>query len=269
MSGSLPRHVGIRMVLGPRRGVEFAQLAVLVALGGLALGVPTAHAQVFMGESDHYVTPQHFALEFRFGPYKPDIDSEFPGGIHPYRDFFGNSRRLMSQVEGDYQILHHVGSLGVGFAVGYFSESANNPTNAPGYAITADSTTLRLIPLSLSAVYRFDLPWERWRVPLVPYAKLGLDYVIWTVTDGNGDIPEPAVGGKGQGGTWGWHAAAGLSFVLNFLDPGSARQFDSETGINSTHLFFEWTRSDVSGLGASAKLHVGDNTWTAGMLFEF
>lgn len=247
-------------------GLGLVQLAALATSG---LGAREARAQVLVGESDRYISPQHFALEFRFGPYKPDIDSEFGGSRHPYQDFFGNGRRLMSQVELDYQVIHHVGSLGVGFAIGYLNETGNNPYGDGSGNLSADTSTLRLIPLSVSAVYRFDLMWERWKVPLVPYAKLGLDYVVWTINDGNGEIPQPDVGGKGQGGTWGWHAAAGLSFVLNFLDPGSARQFDSETGINSTHVFFEWGHSDVSGLGASAKLHVGDDTWMAGMLFEF
>jgi hypothetical protein len=250
------------------RPAVLAPLAVVIVLG---LDVHAARAQVMVGEPDQYVSPQHFALEFRFGPYKPDIDSEFsgPNARHPYRDFFGPNRRVMSQVEVDYQVLHHVGSLGVGFAAGYFNETGNNPYGDGSGNLSADTSTLRLIPLSLSAVYRFDLMWERWKIPLVPYAKLGFDYVIWTINDGNGDVPEPDVGGKGQGGTWGWHAAAGLSFVLNILDEASARQFDSESGINRTHLFFEWGHWDVSGLGASGKLHVGDDTWTAGMLFEF
>lgn len=235
-------------------------------LAVVAPATPAA-AQVVQSEFGPYRSPQHFALELRFGPYRPDIDSEFGGERTPHKDFFGNSRRLMSQIEFDYQFLHHVGTAAIGLGVGYFTESGKNLT-ASGEE-TEDTTTLRLFPFSLSAVYRFDLLYERFRIPLVPYGKIGLDYVVWTITNGNGDVPEDPVGGRGQGGTWGWHAAAGLSLVLDFLDPVSAQQFDAEMGVNHTHLFVELGSWNVNGLGMANKLRVGDTTWVGGLLFEF
>jgi hypothetical protein len=259
------KHVSIGRVTALKMSLGTFMIVALVVFYGHG----TASAQVISSPEDRYRTPQRFALELRFGPYKPDIDSEFGGKRHAYEDFFGSGRRLLSQVEFDYQILHHVGSLGVGLGVGYFTETGSNSLTDGSATVTADTTTLRLVPLSASVVYRFDLLWEQLHVPLIPYGKVGLDYVIWTLRDGNGEIPESPSGGKGQGGTLGWHAAAGLSFVLNFLDPTAARQFDAESGINRTHVFAEWGHWDVSGLGAANKLHVGDNTWVAGMLFEF
>jgi hypothetical protein len=251
----------------PGRGLALA-LGVAGALSGV-LSAP-ASAQVIEGEPDQYRSPQHFALEIRLGPYKPDIDSEFNRSDRtPYRDFFGPGRRLMSQVELDYQFVHHVGSAALGLSAGYFHESANNLPTTGSDQRTADSSTLRLIPLSLSAVYRFDLAYERYKIPLVPYGKLGFDYVLWTVNNGNGEIPSDATGGNGSGGTFGWHAAVGVSLVLDFFDPVSAAQFDNEIGVNHTHLFFEYGHWDVSGLGSSHRLHVGDNTWAAGIMFEF
>jgi hypothetical protein len=228
-----------------------------------------ARAQVMTTEKGHHASPQHFALELRFGPYKPDIDSEFAGTNRtpPYESFFGSNRRLMTQIEFDYQIIRHVGSLGIGLSTGYFKESGHNvdKTGAP----TQDSSSLRLIPFALSAVYRFDLAYERTGIPLVPYGKLGLDYVFWSVENGNSEVPEDVSGGRGAGGTLGWHAAVGLSLVLDFFDQNGANQFDEEMGVNHTHLFFEYGHIDVSGLGQANRLHVGDDTWTAGMMFEF
>ena len=250
---------------GPALWGGVAGSCALIAMS--AVSSPAA-AQVISSQNDRYVSPQHFALELRFGPYKPDIDSEFSGTAHhPYQDFFGSGRKLMSQIEFDYQIIRHVGSVGVGLGVGYFGESAPNLTTQGG-AVSADTTNLTLIPLSLSAVYRFDWGLEYLKIPLVPYGKLGLDYVMWSISNGNGDVPE-AAGGVGHGGTWGWHAAVGLSLVLDFLDPVAAHQFDVESGVNHTHLFVELGHWDVSGLGAANKLHVGDTTWMAGLLFEF
>lgn len=250
-----------------------ARTAGALVAGALALSLASgvARAQVITTEKAHQASPQHFALEFRFGPYKPDIDSEFEGtkrqGMGPYESFFGSGRHLMMQIEVDYQIVRHVGSLGVGLSTGYFKESGTN-LNTAGNA-TPDTSSLRLLPFALSAVYRFDLAYERMGIPLVPYGKLGLDYIVWTIENGNQEVPEAPSGGRGAGGSLGWHAAVGVSFVLDFLDQNSANQFDQEMGVNHTHLFFEYAHIDASGLGQSHRLHVGDTTWTAGLMFEF
>lgn len=244
--------------------------SMLAAIVVSLLGPGSSRAQIMTTERGHQASPQHFALELRFGPYKPDVDSEFAGTKRtpgPYQSFFGSKRRLMMQLEFDYQIIRHVGSLGIGLSTGYFKETAAN-VDQKGMT-TQDSSSLRLIPFALSAVYRFDLAYERTGIPLVPYGKLGLDYVFWSVENGNSEVPEDASGGRGAGGTLGWHAAVGLSLVLDFFDQNGANQFDEEMGINHTHLFFEYGHIDVSGLGQANRLHVGDDTWTAGMMFEF
>jgi hypothetical protein len=243
-------------------------VGILAAAWAMTCIAPAAQAQVIQGQEDRYKSPQHFALELRFGPYKPDIDSEFGGQRTPQQDFFGASNRLMSQIEFDYQVIRHVGSLALGLGVGYFTESGRNRILATG-ELSGDSSSFKLIPFSLSAVYRFDLALEHWGIPLVPYGKLGLDYALWSISNGNGDVPTDPSGGSGRGGTWGWHAAVGLSLVLDFLDPVSAHQFDVESGVNHTHLFVELGHWDISGLGSANKLHVGDNTWLGGLLFEF
>jgi hypothetical protein len=110
---------------------------------------------------------------------------------------------------------------------------------------------------------------ERWNVPLVPYAKLGLNYTFWKVTDGNGDVATLPQGGRGAGGTAGWQASAGLALQLDILDPASMREIDSETGLNHMYVFCEYAHVDASGLGMGNRLHVGDNTWSTGLLLEF
>lgn len=240
-----------------------------IALCAVSALPGNAGAQVITTDSKRQGSPQHFALEFRFSPYKPDIDSEFAGtAAHPYQDFFGANRHLLSQLEFDYQLIRHVGSLGVGASLGYFKITGSNLVAGGGDMKSADTSTLRLIPFSASVVYRFDLGYERLDIPLVPYGKLGLDYILWTINNGNGEVPSSS-GGRGQGGTLGWHAAAGLSLALDWFDQHAANQFDEELGVNHTYLFFEFAHVAVNGLGQKDRLHVGDDTWTAGMLFEF
>ena len=88
------------------------------------------------------------------------------------------------------------------------------------------------------------------------------------MTDGNGHTPSVG-GGRGAGGTLGWQAAVGIAFLLDFLDPAAARGFDADAGVNHTYAFFELTTIQASGLGRKNALHVGDNTWFAGLLLEF
>ena len=252
------------------KGRGFGGLAVALAVAG-AFSLPArAHAQVIQTESQYQGSPQHFALELKFGPYRPDVDSEFSSPEqHPYRDFFGPYRKLMSSIEFDWEIIRHIGTVAIGAGFGYFKVTGNNPMGMNPGVKTQDTSSLRLLPLALSAIYRFDLGYERLRIPVVPYGKLGFDYIYWTVTNGNGEVPTDASGGRGAGGTLGWHASLGLSLVLDIFDRSAANEFDEEMGINHTLLFFEYSHLDATGLGEADRLHVGDTTWNAGIMFEF
>jgi hypothetical protein len=220
-------------------------------------------------------SPRQFAIEARFGLYQPDVDTEFRKAM-PHADVFGTKRRPMWQVEFDWEFLQKFGTLSLGGVVGYYKESAQACLQAkvqpdgscPADGRSGDSTGLRLIPLAALLVYRMDEAANHWQIPLVPYAKIGLNYTIWSVTNGNGDVAW-AGRHKGQGGTMGWQAAVGLSLSLDFLDPSAARGFDADSGVNHTYAFFELAHIDGSGLYRKDVLRVGDNTWFAGLMFEF
>jgi hypothetical protein len=262
----------------PRQGLRPA------AVLGLAFGVVAGLAAPARAQTDilesapsdrpvggRYHSPQRFAFELKFGPYRPDIDSEFDrNGTQlrtPYKDYFGSGRHLLAQAEFDWQILHTFGSLGAGFGIGYFSVTgvAPLPTGQP----SGDTTNLKVVPLSGSIVYRFDYFLEARNVPIVPFAKAGLDWAYWQNTDGNGEIAQDAQGNTARGATLGWHASAGVALVLDWLDPEAARDFDADLGVNHTSIAFEYTHADISGLGQGGRLHLGDTTWSLGLLLEF
>jgi hypothetical protein len=259
-------------------GTKIAGLVALVTLGVLlAPARARAQSDILDAPPDvidpmQYRSAQHFAFELRFGPYRPDVDSEFVGRSNPprtpYKDYFTNSNRLMSQVELDWQILHQFGSLGLGVGVGYFQVTGTAPEALDGEP-SGDTSTLKVVPVSFSAVYRFDYIFERYNFPIVPYGKLGLDWAYWQITDGNNEIATDGMGGTGRGATLGWHASAGLALIIDFFDPEAAHDFDADLGVNHTALTFEGTHADISGLGQKDRLHVGDTTWSAGLLLEF
>jgi hypothetical protein len=280
--------VGLAFVLwrkGRRRGPGAGPLVLVLLAGTLAAGSAEAqavyHDDMIIEDQSREPwkgTPRNFAIEARFGLYTPDVDSEFGGsGTGPQSFIFGNSKRPMWQLEFDWEILQVFGTLSVGGVVGYYKENAkackleglqDDPSAKMSCTRSGDNTSLRLIPFAALAVYRFDVLAEHWKIPLVPYGKFGFNYTLWKVTDGNGNTPS-AGGGRGAGGTLGWQAAVGISLLLDFIDPSAARGFDADSGVNHTYAFFELATIQSSGLGRGNALRVGDNTWFAGLMFEF
>lgn len=256
------------------------QVVVVAAALVCAAGRP-AHAQAIMYDEavdrqTRFASPQNFALELRVGPYLPEIDEEFSGPreSRPHRMYFGKKKRVMVGLELDWQIFDGFGTVAIGGSVGLLRENARAFVEEGAGVATAarsgDNTRLTLIPTALLAVYRFDVAHRRWGIPVIPYAKAGLNYTLWRITRDDGKIAKSdSPAGTGRGGTRGWQAAAGVSLVLDFIDPSAARALDAETGVNRTHVFVEAARFDVGGLGKKGSLRVGDTTWMAGLLFEF
>ncbi len=223
-----------------------------------------------------YRSPQNFAIELRVGPYRPNVDGEFsnlPADQRPFASYFGNDRHLMFGAEVDYQFFKDAGTLAVGGGISYLSQQGKAfiepAAGQPASVRSGDATELFIVPVSLSLIYRFDLAARFWSIPLVPYAKAGLDWVYWSVSDGNDRISDPDDGSRGRGGTLGFHMAAGLSLMLDVFDPGAAQALDAEIGVNHTHIFIEYAHFAIDGLGRSGQMKLGDTSWVAGLMFEF
>ncbi len=108
---------------------------------------------------NHYRSPQHFALEIKFGPYSPSIDNSAGlKGAQPFANLFQaqnkaniqkNGReeepgvKLLTQVEFDYQFFHKFGSIGIGGTFGYYNRSSHSfistaPNGTTSCVITSD-----------------------------------------------------------------------------------------------------------------------------------
>jgi hypothetical protein len=238
---------------------------------------PALAQQVAIGQPGSYRSSRDFALGLSLGPYQPNIDNEFtslPPEQRPHQLFFGDKTRLMFRTELEYQFFQRFGTLAIGAGLGYFRESAPSfiepAAGQPPGMRAGDVTALMLLPFSTSLVYRFDLPAHRSWWPLVPYAKVGLDYVVWQISEGDGRVSKSeSPRGEGSGATTGWHVVGGVSLLLDIFDPGSSQKLDAEIGVNHTYFFVEYAYRDVSGLTGSSALQVGDATWAAGLMFEF
>src|SRR5262249_37079082 len=152
------------------------------AIGGVtlafALAGANAHAQGHLPSEDwrqadrggylfkREPSPQSFAAEIRLGTYLPNVDSD-PNlqGRAPFASTFGccadgvttscSPRPLFFGVELDWQVLRIplIGSLGPGFGLGYTSVSAKAPLKS-GKGLSAEDTSLMILPMHLSAVIR-------------------------------------------------------------------------------------------------------------------
>jgi hypothetical protein len=263
--------------------VRVSRLAAAAVLGALAhllgsvgvarearaddqTGVLASHHEI------HYESPQRFAFELRFSPYHPTVDDDGAlHGLHPYADAFGPNPRLEFAAELDYQVLRipHVGTIGPGLSVGYVSASrpAKLVTPQPdGNDISAENTSLQIIPFYLVVVFRADVVTRELHIPFVPYFKAGLGYALWRAYNdaGTSVVQTPNGPVEGKGHTVGTQVAIGLSFDLNVIDQTAAHNFDNALGVNHTYLFAEAYVSQFTGLGQSNALYVGNGSFTGG-----
>lgn len=257
----------------------------------------TANAQPYWEDYNEPIESEnsvsHWNFELKAGPYYPSVDDS-ASGASPFADVFGEKWKVMTIFGLDRYFAFPSGQLGITGTIGFSNRSAKafalGPDGEPfrndaGELVRSkgDSTSFRLMPTSLGAVYRFTLLDEDYGIPIVPYGKLSLAYYLWWFTDPNGDTSEsPTVecpdagsagsmcdGNFGRGGSLGYQATLGVAIRAERLDPGAELSLRTELGIEHAGFFAEVQLAQVDGFGASDKLSVGDTTWFGGINFEF
>jgi hypothetical protein len=214
-----------------------------------------------------YESPQNFAFEIRFGPYRPEVDEEF-GSAKPYETAFGTDRNFYFGLEFDWQAIRipWFGSFGPGVGWGYTQKSANAKESATG-SPSGDETSLSIMPMYAVGVLRIDVLARDVGIPIVGYGKAGLGLGLWSAGNGGGTANRDGMVGRGR--SWGTHLALGAMLLLDAFDEASAVTMDNASGINNSYFFFEWMRNNLDGmLESKPQLHVGTNTWVLGLAME-
>jgi len=208
---------------------------------------------------------QEAAFELRFGRYVPEVDSQL--NSTPFKDTFGGDTRYMFGAEVDWQVLRipHFGTLAPGIGWGYTKFSAK-AKYADGSGISGSTTRLSIMPMYLVGVVRADVIPRELKVPLVPYAKLGLGYGLWWSSDGKRTAEYN--GKKGRGASYGLTYALGAMFLLDVLDEDDAVTADGSIGINNSYIFAEWFRPQLDGFGSKTVLDIGSSSWLLGIALE-
>lgn len=209
---------------------------------------------------------QEAAFELRLGRYKPEVDS--PLGSTPFQDTFGSANRYFMGAEVDWQLfrIKHLGSLGPGIGWGLTKFTAKaRYADAPDQ-FSGSSTRLWIMPMYAVAVLRADVISRDLKIPLVPYAKLGVGYAMWWSSDGEHSATYQ--GEKGRGASYGLTYALGGMFLLDVLDPDDAKTADGMMGINNSYIFAEWFRPQLDGFGSNKVLDVSSSSWVLGIALE-
>lgn len=230
-----------------------------------------------------YESPQHWAVELRFGPYYPQVDEEFGGAATPLADSLGASRRLLVGIEGNWEALRvpRLLSLGPGFGTAYTRLSHPATFDRTNHGTPPDTvlqfgdqspmeSTLKLWFQWVNATARVDALNRNFGIPLVFTAKLGVAHAMWWAAKGDivgRDPVDPSIVGHGR--SWGPMWALGVMFDLNFVQPDRARRLDAISDINHMYLFAEWYEMKMNGFGSGHQLQVGDRSWTLGYALEF
>jgi hypothetical protein len=252
-----------------KRSLVVSTTAVLAAAGVLLAPSDARAVELGTPATEHpFRSAQNFALEIRVSPYYPQVDDDPKlNGQKPFEKNFGDKARVLIALELDWQTFRipHLGTIGPGVGVGSVSMSRDVQTTTG--RTSGDSTTLAIYPFWGVAVLRADVLWRDFGFPLVPYAKGGLGLGIWRASNSAGTATQDGVSGKGK--SWGTNFALGVSFALDSIDQGASRNMDNATGINNTYVFLEAYWLTLDGIGQSKALHVGSNTWSMGLAFEF
>lgn len=217
-------------------------------------------------------SPRHWMLELHAGPYWPQVDEGFKTAT-PYADIFGASTPVvLFGFHLDYQLWQDFGSIavGVGARIGWVDGAARD---TDGTTSATDETSLNMAPLTASVVYRWDWGSINHGVPLIPYFKAGLTYTLWWITDARDKVSASLDKGnnarQGWGGIWGFHVGGGLQIALDWMFEPMASELDAETGVNNSYIFIEYAFHSVNDFGSSTSLDLGDDTFSAGLMFEF
>ncbi len=192
-------------------------------------------------------TPKSGMVEFQFGFFKPNIDSESSLTGKPYKDIFGDSGFVYG-FESGTNIFSGYGTFSLSWGISKFSVSGKGIYTETGLE-SKDKTELTLIPIELNVLnYSLDIFQEKFGFPLVLFVKAGFSYTFWRVTNGIGDTSE-FENKEAKGGKYGYQYSLGLRFLLDFLDSGTADDFDRDMGVNDSYIFIEYFGSKVDNFG--------------------
>ena len=227
--------------------------ALCAALAALPARAVAQTDEDLMPEARQFESSEQFGIEFRIGPYNPEMDDN-----DAFDTFFGDDAGPLLALELDLiayripDILYLAGGGGIGWM--NFDGNTRDDTGDS----TSEETSLEVIPLNLLGVVRVDALPRKLSVPVIFTGKIGYQWARLSTESGGADEED----GWSVGLLW----AVQLGLDLDTFEPSAARNMDEEWGINHSFLFFEL----FGFMPNDESLEIGDDvSWTAGLGFMF
>jgi len=185
-----------------------------------------------------------WSFSIKAGAYQPSA----PG----YDIQYGNPREFRGDLELGYKPTRQIE---VGLSIGYFMD--NGFALSTSGRVSGVKQQLILIPTQLYLVFQFAFKDDQL---LVPYLGGGYTHVTYRRSvEGQDTI---------MGGKQGYHARAGLKFLLNRLEPYAANKLYENSGIINTYFLLEGQYAWVKG-SENAAVNLGGWAYFGGFQFEF
>jgi hypothetical protein len=225
------------------RAVLAAAAAALLAAAAPAAAQLSPQVGLNLGPS-----PRWGSVDLGVMRYKPNVDA---GLADPaWQKSFGNGYGYMFEAAVWKALFSGrlSGALELGFRSGYMQRSGDalvKDENGNWVPSPGARTTFNVIPTSAGLQYRADQLVERYGIPFALYGRAMFERYNWWITG-------PTNGWSEKGATNGWSASAGLMFLLDVVDPSLAREFDRDSGVNHTYLYFEATKAKIDDFGSSS-----------------
>ena len=211
-------------------------------IGGISLGFLI----LLIGASSTQAAPlPSWSFSIKAGAYQPSA----PG----YDIQYGNPREFRGDLELGYKLTRQIE---VGLSVGYFMDNGF-ALGAISGSVSGVKQQLTLIPTQLYLIYQFAFNDSQL---IVPYLGGGYTHITYRrFTEGEGTV---------MGGKEGYHARAGLKFLMNRLEPAASDNLYENSGIIHTYFLLEGQYARVNSFGNSA-VNLGGWSYFGGLQFEF
>jgi hypothetical protein len=187
----------------------------------------------------------HWSLELKGGLFYPALSD--------WKQYYGSDKTDEYDLALAYKFTRR---LEAGIEGGYSRSGGQGVARLHG--VNAGHVVYNLYPVNVFVLYRGIVNEDQW---LVPYIGGGFTRMYYQ--------EKVDFQGSAKGHADGYHARAGLQFLLDGLDPSAANSFYLDDGVYHTYFFIEARYSRAMIDTSSGSLNLGGKSYLAGLLFEF
>jgi hypothetical protein len=219
------------------------------------LAASSAQAQTddeLIPATKNFVSSERFVVEFRGGPYKPDL-----GNDNSFKTFFATDSGPLLDIELDYIALRVPDILYVTAGGNIGLSSYTGHALGPSGTRVSEETNMTILPMTALGSLRIDALPRKLSIPFIFSGKIGWEWAHWSTGTGKRD--------DASGWSMGLYYAGELALDLDTFEKAAARSMDEEWGINHSFVMFEVFHFEPT----SKSLPIGATAWLIGLGFNF